>query len=99
MVSEDRAVNFPWNISIDSGYEKVVVAKSFAEKMEFRKEKTILGAELGGGTLIEMQQCTRDLFIPAGEAISTVRPCIGVWIAFHIILGISWLSKASPNID
>lgn len=46
-----------------------------------------------------MQKCTRDLIIQTDDATTTVRSSKIDWIAYDIILGRSWLSEASPNVD
>ena len=84
---------------VDSCCEEVVVSKSYAKKLSLKTKQTNLKAELWDGTLVPMTRCSNTLTIQMGEASITVRPYVVDWIAYDIILGKTWLSKANPLID
>ena len=84
---------------VDNGCEQVVVSKSYAKKLNLETKQTNLKAELWDGTLVPMTRCSNNLTIQMGEASITVRPYVVDWIAYDIILGKTWLSKANPLID
>ena len=85
------------SILVDSGCE-VVISKEFANKLQIKGKHTDLNAELWDGTLVTMNTCSKSFTIRIGEATIRGKPYIVEWIAYDIILGMSWLSKANPII-
>ena len=62
-------------------------------------KQTNLNAELWDGTLEPIATCLKNLTIQMGEASITAPPYVVDWIAYGIVLGKTWLSKAKLLID
>ena len=84
---------------VDSGCEEVVVSTSYAKKLNLETKQTNPKAELWDGTLVPMTRCSNNLTIQVREASITVRRYVVDWIAYDIILGKTWPSKANPLIE
>ena len=94
-----RNKKFHCRVLVDSGCEEVVISKSFAERLGIRVMPSELHAELWDKTLVPMEKSVEDIPIKIGKATINVRPYIVDWIAYDVILGKSWLSKANPRIN
>lgn len=96
-VSENRAVTFFCKVLIDRRYEEILAARNIADTLKLRRQKVILKAKIWAGILVEVQRCTKPLFIKTGEIAITVRPYIKNWTEYDLILNQSWPSEVSPK--
>ena len=87
-IRDNNTKNKKYKILVDSGCQEVITSRQKDDQWKLPCRKTNLHAELWDGTLVPMEQCSRNLEIQLNHKTPiTVRPYVVDWISYDMILG------------